>query len=188
MTVKEDPRDRFVDLAQEMDGYSYSERPEWRDVVPMEQDKVGGQDDGPNPIVSINYSKEFRDTMSYFRAILAMDERIIRLNAANYTVWPFRRNQRYFLFKNTTDMSLEVCRREMTWALQELSLSPHNDSAWAFIRGLLLSHSIRDFPELVDALQTYSSSDSPPVGALELQAELLLENGGEDNRLAARRM
>lgn len=73
----------------------FSERPIWNDVVPIPQD------DGPNPVVPINYLPQFRDTMDYFRAILAANElskrafdltsEVIMLNAANYTAWRFRR-------------------------------------------------------------------------------------------------
>ncbi|KAL9251583.1 farnesyltransferase/geranylgeranyltransferase type-1 subunit alpha-like protein [Drosera capensis] len=72
-----------------------SNRPEWSDIVPLPQD------DGPNPVVPIAYTDEFRETMSYFRAVYVADEksprslwlteRTIRLNPGNYTVWHFRR-------------------------------------------------------------------------------------------------
>lgn len=68
----------------------FSERPEWSDVNPLPQD------DGPHPVVPISYTKQFRESMDYFRAVLAMDERspraldltseVIGLNSANYTV------------------------------------------------------------------------------------------------------
>lgn len=69
---------------------AFSERPEWSDVEPLPQD------DGPHPVVPISYTKQFRESMDYFRAVLAMDERspralnltseVIGLNSANYTV------------------------------------------------------------------------------------------------------
>ncbi|KAF5203074.1 farnesyltransferase/geranylgeranyltransferase type-1 subunit alpha [Thalictrum thalictroides] len=72
-----------------------SERKEWLDVKPIPQDE------GPNPVVPIAYTDDFRETMDYFRAVYLSDERsprsldltteVIHLNPGNYTVWHFRR-------------------------------------------------------------------------------------------------
>ncbi|KAJ7532218.1 hypothetical protein O6H91_14G077800 [Diphasiastrum complanatum] len=84
--VEDDDGDRWI---------PFSERSEWSDVQPVPQD------DGPYPVVSIAYTSQFRETMDYFRAVLARDERsdrslelteeAIHMNAGNYTVWHFRR-------------------------------------------------------------------------------------------------
>jgi protein farnesyltransferase/geranylgeranyltransferase type-1 subunit alpha len=77
------------------DELPYSHRPEWSNVVPIEQD------DGPNAVVKIAYSDRFRETFDYIRACMQtneMSERALelttsacKLNPANYTVWCYRR-------------------------------------------------------------------------------------------------
>ena len=70
----------------------YEDDPEWKDVVPIPQD-----DGGPNALAIIAYTDEYREAMSYLRAVMAEDEKsdrvleltehIITINPAHYTVW-----------------------------------------------------------------------------------------------------
>lgn len=79
-----------MDSDEEQQWVPLKNRPEWSDVVPVEQD------DGPNPVVPIAYKEEFTETMNYFRALYRADERspralqltteAIKLNSGNYTV------------------------------------------------------------------------------------------------------
>ncbi|KAG0174538.1 1,3-beta-D-glucan synthase [Apophysomyces sp. BC1015] len=87
----------------------YSERPQWADVTPIPQD------DGPNPLVPIAYSNDYKDTMDYFRALIRCNEKsaraleltadIIEMNPAHYTVWGYRQD---VLFSLGADLHKEL--------------------------------------------------------------------------------
>ncbi|KAL0076264.1 hypothetical protein J3Q64DRAFT_1772588 [Phycomyces blakesleeanus] len=87
----------------------YSKKPEWADITPVPQD------DGPNPLVPIAYSSDYKDAMDYFRAVSKNDERsprvleliaaIIEMNPAHYTVWQYRQK---VLFTLGSDLNKEL--------------------------------------------------------------------------------
>lgn len=87
----------------------YAQRPEWSDLPPIPQD------DGPNPLVPIAYTEEYRSSMDQFRAVTRKNElsdraleltwEIIQLNPAHYTVWHYRKN---ILFAMNKDLSEEL--------------------------------------------------------------------------------
>lgn len=123
----------------------YRHRREWADVTPLKQN------DGPNPIVAIAYSErcEFHfydfavwilsllpltvvDVYDYFRAILATQEKseralelttnALRLNAANYTVWQYRREIIKALNKDLHE--------EMNYIAEIIQDNPKNYQVW----------------------------------------------------------
>ena len=100
----------------------YSCRPDWSDVVPIEQD------DGPNPVVQIAYSDQFRETFNYVRGCMQsneMSERTLKLtktacelNPANYTVWCYRRQ---ILYRLESDLN-----KELTFIGEMIKENPKN--------------------------------------------------------------
>ncbi|CAF3657472.1 unnamed protein product [Rotaria socialis] len=104
----------------------YCDRPEWSDVVPIEQD------DGPNAVVKIAYSEAFRDTFDYLRACMhknELSERALELtksachlNPANYTVWCYRRK---ILLHLGSDLD-----EELAFVGRMIELHPKNYQVW----------------------------------------------------------
>ncbi|CAG0919121.1 unnamed protein product [Notodromas monacha] len=162
----------------------YSNRPDWKDVTPIKQD------DGPHSVVSIAYQERFVDVYDYFRAILASGEKsdraldltknAIYMNAANYTVWEYRRQ---ILVEMKKDL-----REELEFVAYVIDLHPKNYQVWHHRQALvkllsdpsgekdLTAHAFREDPKNYHAWQhrlwcvrTYNFYD----GELDFTEEML---------------
>ncbi|KAI6176226.1 hypothetical protein M3Y97_00775700 [Aphelenchoides bicaudatus] len=116
----------------------YKDRPEWKDVTPI----YNSADE--DAVVKIAHSETFTDAFAYFRAILHQNEMSERafeltttcsqLNAANYSVWQFRRNLLKSLNKNTDDefrfteeMIFENPKNYQIWHHLDLTKDPKRE-------------------------------------------------------------
>lgn len=104
----------------------YRDRKEWSDITPVTQD------DGPHAVVKIAYTDGFSDVYDYFRAVvvkgelseraLYLTEDAINMNAANYTVWQFRRKILRHLGSDL-EQELAFCR-------EMIEMNPKNYQVW----------------------------------------------------------
>ncbi|KAF0992272.1 hypothetical protein HZS_5190, partial [Henneguya salminicola] len=95
-------------------------------IIPIEQD------DGPEEVVSIQYSDKFIEAYSYFRAIFKSQEKseralditaaAILMNDANYTVWSYRREILKFLNSNIS--------KEIEFVSEHIQENPKNYQMW----------------------------------------------------------
>ena len=111
----------------------YSQRKEWLDVKPLEQNE------GMEPVARIAYSDKFVDVFNYFRAIVCSGEISQRaldltqdaaeLNPANYSVWHHRR---FLLKKLDADL-----KKEMEYCRGVIEEHPKNYQVWQHRRALV---------------------------------------------------
>ncbi|KAF2368438.1 Protein prenyltransferase alpha subunit [Trinorchestia longiramus] len=104
----------------------YKNRNDWADLQPIKQN------DGPHSVVKIAYSEDFSDVYDYFRGVVAvgelseraliLTEDAIQMNAANYTVWQYRRKILEHLKWDLQD--------ELLFCREMIVVNPKNYQVW----------------------------------------------------------
>lgn len=116
------------------------------DVTPLEQD------DGPVPVVRIQYTPWFAKVMGFFRRILVDNEHssrtmllskeVIEQNAANYTAWQYRRTCLREIHKNSSaEQRWKAWSEEKDFCTEQCTNNPKNYQVWFHRRACVLGMS-----------------------------------------------
>lgn len=151
--------------------------PEWEplfsDVTPIEQD------DGPVPVVKIDYSPAFTKVMGYFRRVLVdgehsersllLSKSVIEHNAANYTAWQYRRTCLKELHKaSSAEQRRKAWEDEKAYCTEQCTNNPKNYQVWFHRRACVLGMS-----EAAAELKLATTQDA--IEELDFIAEVLTD-------------
>ncbi|KAK3829707.1 MAG: hypothetical protein J3R72DRAFT_263117 [Linnemannia gamsii] len=163
----------------EQDNMPFYEKPEWADVVPIPQD------DGPNPLVPIAYTKEYSTTMDYFRAMCKTQEKseraldltkiVIELSPSHYTVWYYRQQLLKELNKDL--------KEELEWIEWMINEHPKSYQIWHHRQVVIGRIANSLFPAT-----TTTSTATPITTAQATEAAVTFDTLSESQKTAAQEL
>jgi len=127
------------------------------------------QDDGPTPVVKIDYSDDFIEVMDFFRAMLLAKEisersfllskKVIGLVSANYTAWQFRRECVKKLGKDimaelafSRKVALKTPKNYQVWYHRRVIFQWHTEAEAEKSESIPLEHLIATEKEHIDEI------------------------------------
>ncbi|KAK3587486.1 hypothetical protein CHS0354_003628 [Potamilus streckersoni] len=73
-------------------------------------------------------------------------EKLLADDLRNNSAW----NQRFFVINSTTQFTDEVVEREIRYTLDYIKKAPNNESAWNYLKGVLLEKNLSQYPNILD--------------------------------------
>ncbi|XP_033607812.1 protein farnesyltransferase/geranylgeranyltransferase type-1 subunit alpha isoform X2 [Cryptotermes secundus] len=101
-------------------------------------------------------------TFKLFENELQYVDHLLEDDIRNNSAW----NQRYFVINNTTGFKPDVVEQELAFTLEKIKKVTNNESAWNYLRGVLLHHSgglsqVQNVRKVCEEL--YSSGNRSPL-------------------------
>ncbi|XP_052771541.1 protein farnesyltransferase/geranylgeranyltransferase type-1 subunit alpha-like [Mya arenaria] len=72
-------------------------------------------------------------------------EKLLRDDLRNNSAW----NQRYFVVNHTTGFTDDVIEREIRFTQDYIKKAPNNESAWNYLKGVLLDRQLQNYPSVL---------------------------------------
>ncbi|KAF7286777.1 hypothetical protein GWI33_004399 [Rhynchophorus ferrugineus] len=121
-------------------------------------------------------------TYNLYDGELEYVDQLLQDDVKNNSAW----NQRYFVVNNTTGFTQETLNREIDYTLGKIRILMENESAWNYLRGLLLHDKggLSRNEKVTDFCETFyeQGNRSPFLLALivDICSEKITNNGGGD--------
>ncbi|CAE1317795.1 FNTA [Acanthosepion pharaonis] len=86
-------------------------------------------------------------------------DKLLSLDLRNNSAW----NHRYFVICNTSKYTDEVIESEINYTWDYIEQTPHNESAWNYLKGVLMLNGLREYPQVLEkCLHLYDKNCRSP--------------------------
>jgi len=108
--------------------------------------------------------------LEYVDSLLLKDVR-------NNSAW----NQRYFVITRTEKWTKEVQQREIEYTAKHIQTAPNNQTAWIYLKGIVLGEPYENYPKIEEICRTFLSKYPSCVPAASLLIDVLEQKGTKES-------